>query len=136
MLLGRNQPKYLWAEAVNYATWLKNRFPSRAMPDTTPYALVNKTKPSLAMAHEFGITVYVHMTTGGKPEAQVNAAIYVGVDEESKGYRIWWADKRRVSIERNVTFPPITNTMVPTDDVLDKGEYSAPVDALPMKNIV
>jgi hypothetical protein len=106
------------------------------MPETTPYALVNKTKPSLAMAHKFGITIYVHTTTGGKLKAQVNAAIYVGVDEERKGYRIWWADKHRVSIERNITFPPITNTMVPTDDVPDKGGYSAPVDVLPMKNIV
>jgi hypothetical protein len=39
------------------------------LPETTPYALMNKTKPSLAMAHEFGITVYVHTTTGGKLEA-------------------------------------------------------------------
>jgi hypothetical protein len=136
MLLGRDQPKYLWAEAVNYVTWLKNRFPSRAMPQTTPYALMNKTKPSLVMAHEFGIIVYVHTTTGGKLEVQMNAAIYVGVDEESKDYHIWWADKRRVSIEQNVTFLPIASTMVPTDDVPDKGEYSAPVDALPMQNII
>jgi hypothetical protein len=54
---------------------------------------VNKTKPSLAMAHEFGITVYVHMTTGGKLKARVNAAVYIGVDEQSKGYRVWWANK-------------------------------------------
>jgi hypothetical protein len=136
MLLGCDQPKYLWAEAINYATWLKNQFPSHAIPETTPYALVNKTKPSLAMAHEFSIMVYVHMTTGGKLEARVNAAIYVGVDEESKGYHIWWAKKCRVSLERNVTFPPIANGMVPTNDVPDEGEYSAPVDVLPTKNIV
>jgi hypothetical protein len=66
----------------------------------------------------------------------VNAAIYVGVDEESKGYRIWWADKHRVSIEQNITPLPITNTMVPTDDISEEGEYSAPVDALSMKNII
>jgi hypothetical protein len=137
MLLGRDQPKYLWAEAINYATWLKNQFPSCAMPETIPYALINKTKPSLAMAHEFGIMVYVHTTAGGKLKARANAAIYVGVDEESKGYRIWWANKRRVSIERNITFPPMVNALVPTDDVPDEGEYSTPqVDALPTKNVV
>jgi hypothetical protein len=59
------------------------------MPETAPYALMNKTKPSLAMAHEFSITIYIHTTTGGKLKVQANAAIYVGVDEESKGYRIW-----------------------------------------------
>jgi transposase InsO family protein len=30
MLLGRDMPKILWAEVLNYATWLKNRLPSRA----------------------------------------------------------------------------------------------------------
>jgi hypothetical protein len=49
MLLGCDQWKYLWAEAVNYVTWLKDWFPSHAMPETTPYALINKTKPSLAI---------------------------------------------------------------------------------------
>jgi hypothetical protein len=136
MLLGRDQPKYLWAEAVHYATWLKNRLSSCATPETTPYALVNKTKPSLAMAHEFGIMVYVHTTTGGKLKVRANTAVYVGVDEESKGYHIWWANKRRVSIEQNIAFPPMANAMVPTDDIPDEGEYSAPVDALPTKNVI
>jgi hypothetical protein len=85
------------------------------------------------MAHEFSIMVYVYTTTGGKLKLQTNAAIY---DEESKGYHIWWANKRRVSIEQNIIFLPIANTMVPTDDVPDEGEYSAPVDALLTKNIV
>jgi transposase InsO family protein len=62
MLIGHDQPKFLWAEAVNYATWLKNRFPSRAILGTTPYALVNKSKPSLALAHKFGTKVFVHTT--------------------------------------------------------------------------
>jgi hypothetical protein len=84
MLIGRDQPKFLWAEAVNYATWLKNRFPSRAIPGTTPYALVNKSKPSLAMAHEFGAKVFVHTTTGGKLEARASAAIFVGVMMRAK----------------------------------------------------
>jgi hypothetical protein len=124
MLIGCNQPKFLWAEAVNYATWLKNSFPLRAIPGTTPYALVNKSKPSLAMAHEFGAKVFVHTTTGGKLEAHANAAIFVSVDEESKGYHIWWAEKCRVSIEHNVTFPPAQAPLMAIDDVLDKGDIA------------
>jgi len=123
MLLGRNKPKYLWAEAINYSTWLKNRFPSSAIPGKTPYELINKSKPNLAMAHEFGAPVYVHVTTGEKLEARAEAAVFVGVDEESKGYRIWWAEKRRVSIERNITFPPLGPAMVDLDDVPDEGEF-------------
>jgi hypothetical protein len=96
MLLGQDMPKFLWAEALNYATWLKNRLPSYDTPGKMPYELVNKSKPNLVLAHEFGTPVYVHVTTGGKLEVKVEEAIFVGVDQESKGYRIWWAEEWRV----------------------------------------
>jgi hypothetical protein len=48
MLIAKDLPKFLWAEAVNYVMWLKNRLPSRAIPGTTPYKLIWKAKPSLA----------------------------------------------------------------------------------------
>jgi transposase InsO family protein len=88
MLLGRDMPKILWAEALNYTTWLKNRLPSQATPGKTPYELVNNSKPNLALAHKFSTPVYVHVITGGKLEAKVEEATFVGV-----GYRIWWAGK-------------------------------------------
>jgi transposase InsO family protein len=122
MLLGRDMPKILWAEALNYATWLKNRLPSHATPDKTPYELVNKSKPNLALAHEFGTLVYVHITTGGKLEAKAEEATFVGVDQESKGYRIWWAAKQKVFIEQNVTFPPMGPVTVRLIDNPDVGE--------------
>jgi hypothetical protein len=61
-------------------TWLKNRLPSHATLGKTPYELINKSKPNLALAHEFGTPVYVHVTTGGKLEAEVEEATFVGVD--------------------------------------------------------
>ena len=62
-------PMFLWPEAINYTTWLKNRLPSRAIPGETPYSIIHKTKPNLAQAHEFGGRVYVHSNAGGKLEA-------------------------------------------------------------------
>jgi hypothetical protein len=93
MLLGKNLPKYLWAEAVNYATWLKNRLPSRATPGTTPFELVRKAKPDLSQAHEFGARVFVHVLEAGKLEARAEEAIFVGVDAESKAWRVYWPGK-------------------------------------------
>jgi hypothetical protein len=116
-------------EARNYAIWLKNRLPSHATPGKTPYELINKSKPNLALAHEFGTPVYVHVTTGGKLEAKAEEATFVGVDQESKGYRIWWVAKRKVSIERNVTFPPmgpITVRLIDNPDVGELGIIDAP----------
>jgi hypothetical protein len=124
ILLGRDMPKFLWAEALNYATWLKNCLPSRATLGKTPYELVNKSKPNLTLAHKFSTPVYVHVTTGGKLEAKAEEATFVGVDQESKGYRIRWAGKRKVSIERNVTFPPMGPVMVRLINNPDVGELA------------
>jgi hypothetical protein len=115
-------PKILWAEALNYTTWLKNHLPLHATPGKTLYELINKSKPNLALAHKFGTPVYVHVTTGGKLEAKAEEATFVGVDQESKGYRIWWVGKRKVSIERNVTFLPMGPVMVRLIDNPDIGE--------------
>jgi len=86
MLLARNMPKFLWAEAINYATWLKNRLPSHATPRHTPFELVNNSKPNLAHAHEFSTKVFVHSLDNGKLDARTLEAIFVGIDEESKAY--------------------------------------------------
>jgi hypothetical protein len=129
MLLGQDMPKILWAEALNYVTWLKNHLPSRATLGKTPYELVNKYKPNLALAHEFGTPVYVHITTGGKLEAKAEEATFVRVDQGSKGYHIWWAAKRKVSIERNVTFlpmGPVTVRLIDNPDIGKLGIIDAP----------
>jgi hypothetical protein len=121
MLLGQDVPKILWVEALNHATWLKNCLPLRTTPGKTPYELVNKSKPNLALAHEFGTLVYVHITIGGKLEANTEEATFVGVDQESKGHHIWWVGKWKVSIERNVTFPPMGPVTLRLIDNLDVG---------------
>jgi hypothetical protein len=71
----------------------------------------------------------INVTTGGKLEAKAEKATFVGVDQESKGYRIWWAAKRKVSIERNVTFlpmGPVTVRLIDNPDVGELGIIDAP----------
>jgi len=42
MLIAKNLPKYLWAEAVSHAAYLRNRVSTRALKDTTPDGLWNE----------------------------------------------------------------------------------------------
>jgi hypothetical protein len=84
MLLGQDMPKILWVEVLNYTTWLKNHLPSCATLGKTPYELINKLKPNLALAHEFSTLVYVHITTGGKLEVKAEEATFVEVDRKVK----------------------------------------------------
>jgi hypothetical protein len=124
MLLGHNLPKFLWAEAVSYATWLKNRLPSCAIPGHTPYNLIHGSLPDISMAHEFGAPCFVHLQDVSKLDARAEEAVFVGIDAQSKAYRIYWAGKRRVSVGRNVTFTPTTVDVA--DDVLAEGESVTP----------
>ena len=124
MLLARNVPKFLWTAAVSYASWLRNRLPSRATPGHTPFSLVHGRRPDLSRAHEFGSKVYVHLHDAGKLEARAEEAIFVGVDDQSKGFRVYWPGKRRISVERNISFVPTTVTVAA--DVPVEGELVTP----------
>jgi transposase InsO family protein len=122
MLLTKDLPKFVWAEAINYTTWLKNHLPSRAIPGYTSYELLHKAKPSLVNAREFGARLYVHSPDGGKLEARAEEGQFVGIDEESKAYRVYWPKKRRVSVEHNISFVP--PDVIVRNDILDEGEYN------------
>lgn len=80
MLLGQGIPKFLWAEAVSYAVWLKNRLPSRSIPGHMPYELVHYKHPDLSLAHEFGCEVLVHVEGAMKLDSKAERALFVGVD--------------------------------------------------------
>ena len=98
-------PKNLWGEAITHVVWLKNRTPTRALPDgKTPYEMLNGKKPNLSRLHEWGTEVWVHTTEGNKLEGRAKVGRWIGFDEVSNGHRIYWPDKRSVTIERSVKF--------------------------------
>lgn len=80
-----------------------------------------KSKLDLSQVREFGVRVLVHVLEVGKLEARAEDAVFVGMDAQSKGVRVYWPGKHRVSVERNITFPP----MVPVDGMLDEGESNS-----------
>ena len=107
MLHDSGLPKFLWAEAVAHAVYLKNRTWTRTIGDTTPYEILHGRKPNLGDLHAWGCKVRVSpkVDTISKLESRSFVGRWVGFDEETKdGHRIYWAEKRRISVERNVKF--------------------------------
>ena len=119
MLIGAGLPRFLWVEAVRHAIWLKNRSPTRALNGRTPFEAMGFGKPNLANLHEWGCSVWVQIEAG-KLDAKAVKLRFVGYDAERKGFRVYWAEKRRVSVERNVRFEPDELTI--TEMTGDEGE--------------
>src|SRR5436190_5239302 len=105
MLIAAGLPRFLWGEAVRHSVWLKNRSPTRALNGTTPHEAMGLGKPNLSDLHEWGCTVWVKIDAG-KLEAKAAEGRFVGYDAERKGYRVYWAEKRKITVERNVRFTP------------------------------
>ena len=127
LLLASGLPRNLWAEAMSHSVWLQNRSMTRALDGKTPYEMVNGKKPYLGGIQEFGVAAYVKDLRAGKLDPHAQKGRFVGYDSESKGFRIYWPEKRTISIERNVVFNPNdllteNDSVIVQDDVLNEGE--------------
>src|SRR6266540_6098574 len=97
-------PKYLWGEAARHVVWLLNRTTTKAVNGITPYEAAFGKKPNLKGVREWGEKVWVRVEKGDKLSGRVRKGHWLGIDEESKGVRVWWPDTKTVGFERNVYY--------------------------------
>ena len=117
LLLTSGLLRFLWEEAMKHATWLQNCTPAHAIDGKTPYEMQHKKKPHLAGIQEFGVAAYIKDLKTGKLDAHAKVGQFIGYDLESKGYWIYWPQKRSITVECNVVFnvlqPPASNANAP-----------------------
>jgi hypothetical protein len=107
MLRASGLPKNMWGYAVYYAVWMKNRLPTRALEKRgkTPFEMLHGTKPDLSKARGFGCKTFVKVKSKSKLDEKSVVARWIGLSEETKGgHLVYWEEKRKVSVERNVRF--------------------------------
>jgi Reverse transcriptase (RNA-dependent DNA polymerase) len=120
MHLAAGLPKFLWTESVQHAVWLKNRTSTRALDGKTPYESMHREKPNLTDLPEWGTRVFTLREDRGKLEAKADEGRWVGYSDESKGHRVYWPGKRRVTVERNIAFDE--SILVVPSDAQTEGE--------------
>jgi hypothetical protein len=96
--------KNMWAEAARHAVWLLNRTTTKAVDGMTPYEVAFSKKPDLRGLRDFGEQVYVHVEKGDKLGGRVRVGKWLGIDDESKGMRVYWPNMRMVTVEQNTYF--------------------------------
>jgi len=84
--------------------WLLNRTTTKAVEGMTPFEAAFRKKPDLKGVCEWGEKVYVRIEGGMKLGERVKEDHWLGMDDESKGARIYWPDSKTVTVERNIYF--------------------------------
>ena len=76
-----------WAEAVATAAYVKNRMPSTAIKDQTPYEQWYGRKPNVRNLKVFGCIAYAHIPAEHR-QKKTEKLRFIGYDKKSKGYRL------------------------------------------------
>jgi len=105
LLIQSGLPETYWAEAVNIASYLRNRCPSRSHGGKTPYELWHGSKPNLKHIRVFGVKVFV-LEKGpnrGKLDDKSVEGKLVGYSETAKAYKVRRNDTGKIVFTRDVT---------------------------------
>lgn len=125
MLHSSGLPRTLWAEAARHAVWILNHTLTKSLDGKTPLEAATGKKPDLRELREWGIKVWVRLEKGDKLGGRVKEGRWVGVSEKHKGFRIYWPNDRRITVERNVY---VNRTSVEIDRVEGEDwEFDLPI---------
>src|SRR5882762_7004511 len=111
ILIDAGLPLFLFAEAVNYIVYTKNRHSTQALTNTTPYEVRHNKKPDISKLRPFGCKayVYIHPKKRNKLSPRAIEGIFVGYADTQKAYRIYIPEKRTVICSVHVRFDENTN---------------------------
>ena len=106
MLAESQAPKHFWAEALSTATYLRNRSPTIALDNVTPYEAWTGDKPNVEHLRVFGCTAYAHIPKDERKKLDPKArkCIMLGYGTEVKGYRLYNPETQRILYSRDVIF--------------------------------
>jgi hypothetical protein len=130
MLIDSKLSQYWWPFAAQYATYIKNRVPHKALPAfTTPYQLWFNRRPNISNLIPFGsrCTMRIVSTNTRTLDPRGTPGKFLGVDPFSKGYLLWDETSRTIRTRRDVKFH--ISLKGGTTDNADYSVYSPIFDA-------
>jgi hypothetical protein len=122
-------PKTLWMEIASTVVYLKNRSPTKALSNQTPYEAWYGEKPDLSHLRSIGCTAYIHIPKERRVKLDWNA--HKGQLVEDGGtnqYRIWDPERKDIVISRDVEFDEIP-TQSPSTSIPEPAEPTKSTEA-------
>jgi hypothetical protein len=86
--------------------YLRNRWPTKALSDKTPYEALKGTRPNVSHLRRIGSAAYDHVPKEfrRKLDSKVKKMVLIGYGTSTKGYRLYDPEKDQVVFSRNVCF--------------------------------
>lgn len=111
MLSDANLPKKFWAETLATAVYLRNRSPTKAVQEKTPFEAWTSEKPDVHHLKAFGCLCYAHVAKDErqKLDAKARKCIMLGYGTGTKAYRLYDIEREKVFFSRDVTFNETKN---------------------------
>lgn len=120
MIHAQNLNVNFWAEALNYSIYILNRTGTSSIVGKTPYELWYDRQIHFNFYHEFGARVltYIPKHMRLKFDKKAKQMFFVGIPENTKGYRVYDNDTSKITIVRNITSSSIqaTERVVPVEE--------------------
>jgi len=106
MLSEKKIPKTFWHEVVNWTIYVLNRCPTFAVKDMTPEKVWSGVKPSVEHFRVFGCVAHVHIPDARRTKLENKSfcCVLLGVNEESKGYRLYDPVAKKIVTSRDIIF--------------------------------
>jgi len=112
MIIARDVPKNLWHEAINYATYVRDKSFTRAIKGKTPDEGFTGQKPNVSHLQEFGSPVWVlNESYRSKLDPKSQKMLFVGFLEGPRAIKYYNARTKHIGTTRNYYFataPPDT----------------------------
>ena len=109
MIKASRLPQSLWAEAVSYAVYTRNRLPVRSLDGKTPYEMYYGFQPPITHLRTFGASCYVPIPMSLRAKRDrflpiAQRAVFLSMSDQNYGYRILLIDQKQVVCRRSVHF--------------------------------
>jgi hypothetical protein len=127
MLIHSKLPKRLWAEAALNAVYTQNRL-IHSTTGKIPYEVFFGTSIKVFDFHEFGSSCFHMIPKQNRRKLDNRAARmkFVGYDYNSKGYRLYDENKRKIIISRNVKFIQDSSSSDKSQNIVEKSKTIVP----------
>ena len=105
LLIDSGLPKTMWAYAVKIAAFIRNRCYNNRI-GKTPYQALTGVKPDVSKMGVFGSECYTYSHNHTKLDAKCKKGIFVGYDQNSPAYLVYYPMNGKVLKHRLIKFLP------------------------------